>query len=60
MWRRAGFVARVSTRLFGMSTADRSTYASVLLVSGAVARLANYVPARRIVRAAPKDVLRQV
>jgi ABC-type antimicrobial peptide transport system permease subunit len=48
-----------STRLFGVSTSDPWTYAAVLMVSGAVAWLANYVPARRIVRAMPLDILRQ-
>jgi ABC-type antimicrobial peptide transport system permease subunit len=49
-----------STKLFGVSTADPWTYVAVLMVSGAVAWVANYVPSQRIVRATPQDVLRQV
>jgi putative ABC transport system permease protein len=52
-------VRATSTKLFGVSTSDPLTYAVVLMVSGAVAWLANYMPARRIVRAMPLDVLRQ-
>jgi putative ABC transport system permease protein len=45
-----------STKLFGVNTSDAWTYAVVLIVSGAVAWLANYVPARRTVHAMPLDI----
>ncbi|MBI2689325.1 MAG: ABC transporter permease [Acidobacteria bacterium] len=52
-------IRAASIKLFGVDNADPSTYSAVLLTLAVVAWLANYIPARRIVRGTPLDVLRQ-
>jgi ABC-type antimicrobial peptide transport system permease subunit len=44
--------------LYGVTAGDRSTYAAVVGLLGAIALLASYVPARRASRMDPIAVLR--
>jgi ABC-type antimicrobial peptide transport system permease subunit len=54
------FVLRsLETLLFGVTPYDLSTYAAVLVLLGAVAALASYVPARAAARVEPLRALRQ-
>jgi putative ABC transport system permease protein len=48
----------LATLLFQTSTADPLTFSAVIVVLGAVAVLASYVPARRAARIAPIEALR--
>ncbi len=48
----------LSSMLFGVSTLDVVTFAGAVLVLGAVAMLATYVPARRAARIDPMEALR--
>ena len=48
----------LSSFLFGISTTDFLTYASVSLLLGTVALLACYIPARRATRIDPMEALR--
>jgi predicted permease len=55
----AVLVRLTSASLYGVGLTDPVTYGVVLVLLGAVAWLANYLPARRITRMAPYAVLRQ-
>jgi hypothetical protein len=53
-------IVRVSSAsFFGVSPTDPLTYAAVPVILGAVALLASYYPARRIMRSTPYRVLRE-
>ena len=55
----AVLVRLTSASLYEVGLTDPVTYGVVLVLLGAVAWLANYLPARRITRMAPYAVLRQ-
>ena len=48
----------MASLLFGVGTNDFMTYAIVLIVLGAAALIATYLPARRAMRVDPIDALR--
>jgi putative ABC transport system permease protein len=54
----AGLMQVLKTMLFGVSTADPFTYATVAVLLSAVAFLACYLPARRATRVDPMVALR--
>src|SRR5262249_9460958 len=49
----------LSTLLSGVSATDPPTFAAVSVLLGAVAVAASYVPARRVLRVAPTEALRE-
>ncbi len=53
-----GLSRAVTTELYGISPADPMTFVGVVVLLGAVAALATYLPARRASRIAPVEALR--
>jgi ABC-type antimicrobial peptide transport system permease subunit len=54
----AGLMRLMSSLLFGVSPMDPFTYVSVLIILGASAVLASYLPARRAAAVDPVEALR--
>ena len=53
------FLRSLGTLLFGVTPYDVPTYVIVVVLLGAIAALASYLPARRAVRTEPLTALRQ-